>query len=92
MATAIGRAKLLGLFGGALGLGGRLGLGLGSGLFGHRLLGRRLLGGELSGLRLGLCDGLCLCDGVCLSDWLSDGLWQLLGCLAGLRLLGVRDL
>src|SRR5512132_3816373 len=81
MATAIGRAKLLGLFGGALGLGGRLGLGSGFfrcelGLLGLRFLGKRLLGSG-SGLGLRLGGGLRHC---------------LHGCLGSLRLLGLRDL
>src|SRR4051794_41881180 len=56
MATAIGLAKLLGLVGGSLCLGGRLRL-FGGGLFGRRLFrgglfGGRLLGGQLFDRRL----------------------------------------
>src|SRR5262245_2900031 len=93
MATAIGRDKLLGLFGGALGLDGRRGLG--GGLFGS---GHRLLGGWLldRGLGFRLDNGLGLYgrlgEGLGLHGCLGEGL-GLHGCLGdGLRLLGLRDL
>src|SRR3954454_5623854 len=77
MATAIGLAKLLGLVGGSLGLGGRLRL-FGGGLFRGRLLrrgllscrlfGRRLFGGRLFRSRVFGCLG-----GGLLRCWLEGG-------------------